>query len=91
MDLDAVADGIAAALGAAPEDVMVERCPGRISLTQEQARRLLERGDDPGMRAHRLSTEVVRRWTSGKTLGTPSLYNVVREVLVEEFDTVNGG
>ena len=42
--------------------------------------------EDPGVRAHRLSTEVVRRWTSGKVLGTPSLYNVVREVLVEEFD-----
>jgi hypothetical protein len=35
--------------------------------------------------AHRLAEEIVRRWQGGEALGTPSLYNVAREVLVEAF------
>ncbi len=41
--------------------------------------------DDPGIRAHRLAEEIVRRMKSGKSLGSPSPYNIAREVLIEEF------
>jgi hypothetical protein len=40
----------------------------------------------PDVRAHRLAEEAVRRFQAGKSLGAPSLYNIVREVLIEDFD-----
>ncbi|MDQ6796456.1 MAG: hypothetical protein M3011_00285 [Actinomycetota bacterium] len=41
---------------------------------------------DAGMRAHHLAERIVDRWTTGQALGTPSLYNIAREVLCEAFD-----
>lgn len=37
------------------------------------------------MLAHRLASEMVARIKDGRALGTPSFYNIAREVLIEEF------
>lgn len=42
------------------------------------------------IRAHRLASEIASRLAKGKALGTPSAYNITREVLIEEFAKEEG-
>ncbi len=42
--------------------------------------------ETPDLRAARLTAEIGRRWSDGKALGRPSFQNIIREVLIEEFD-----
>jgi hypothetical protein len=42
-------------------------------------------GEEPDMRAHRLAAEIGRRLSAGQALGKPNLYNIAREVLIEDF------
>lgn len=39
----------------------------------------------PDMRAHRLASEMATRLKWQRALGTPSFYNIAREVMIEEF------
>lgn len=42
----------------------------------------------PDIRANRLASEMMKRVKGQRALGTPSFYNIAREVLIEEFASV---
>ena len=41
---------------------------------------------DPGVLGHHIASEAVHRITYGKALGTPSLYNMIREAAIDILD-----
>ncbi len=42
------------------------------------------------IRADRLASEIVRRFLAEEAVGRPSLHNIAREVLIEDFATEEG-